>query len=146
MRMGEVPGSSQSKYSYILIHPRLYRANIWQLWLLGRGYLNFCIHSAPQKTNCKAWNFFSDFRHSVTNDNHWLHKDREKKNLQKYIVLIWRNYMHTIRVKTNQNRSAKLILLCTTLSLTWDFWHLWSGSLHPVCHMLFVCQTKTDSS
>ena len=45
-----------------------------------------------------------------------------------------------VKKEEKETKPAK----CSTL--TWDFWHQQSRSLHPVCHMLFVCQTKTDCS
>ena len=37
----------RSMPDYILTYSRLYGKNVWQLWLLNRGGLNFCTHSTP---------------------------------------------------------------------------------------------------
>ena len=46
-RKEEIPGRGRSMHGYILIYSRFYRGNLWQLWVLKRGDLNFCVCSIP---------------------------------------------------------------------------------------------------
>ena len=47
IRQGRNSGYGQSMRDYILTYSRLYGKNVWQLWLLNRGGLNFCTRSTP---------------------------------------------------------------------------------------------------